>query len=756
MRIQVLGEVLKPGAHTVSPSTTLFSSLYYFNGPSKLGSLRDIRLIRGGKQITSIDFYNYLMTGKKIKDFKLQLDDVVFIPKRMKTISIKGEVNRPGIYELKEEESLSDLIEFAGGLKVSAYLDRAQIDRIVPFNQRRTLRMDRMITDVDLGQILLTEASFKLQDGDSIQVYSISDSRSNIVSIEGAVSRPGDYEIIESMSLGDLIEKADGLLGDAYLARADIVRINEDFTEKLIKLDLGKALDQNTENNVQIKPFDKVIVYGTSEMISDDFVSVSGYAKNPGLYLLQENMTLYDLIFKSGGFLDEKVKSKAYLNRAELVTTNELNNKKIIPFNLGEVINNKNIASRLLKSGDEVRIYSVDEVKGEKRFITVLGSVKKPGKYELFEENMMLRDLIFMAGGLEDKDFKSKIFLNRADLIRSDYNGLNKEIISFNLGELIESENSPENIKLQSNDVIKIYPLNFFEKIKPLYIDGDIQFPGAYELKKNMILTDLIIEAGGFSGTSYIYEIEVARIDTNKIDGSLNLIKFNINEKFITKDISNYTVKDKFILEPFDNVYVRKAENYLKQRKVTIVGEVKNPGIYSISKPNEKISDVINRAGGLNNNALLNGSVFIRQGKVINLDIEKIVKRPKNKQNITIDDGDSLFIAPKPNIISIVGEVSSPGFYAFSEGLKLESVIKRAGGFTKNADLNSVFIEYPNGSSKKYHKWFVNPKVLDSSIIHVGKLPEEEPFDRTAYLKDLTSIIVNFAQAIYIISVSSR
>ena len=117
LRIQVLGEVAQPGAYTISPSATLFSSLYYFKGPTRQGSLRDIQLIRGEKVIASIDFYDFLLTGKKPKDEKLLLDDVVFIPKRMKTIFIRGEINRPGIYEMKNGETFTDLLKICRGLK---------------------------------------------------------------------------------------------------------------------------------------------------------------------------------------------------------------------------------------------------------------------------------------------------------------------------------------------------------------------------------------------------------------------------------------------------------------------------------------------------------------------------------------------------------------------------------------------------------------------------------------------------------------
>ena len=186
-----MGEVGQPGAYTVSPSATLFSAMYYFNGPTTSGSLRDIQLIRGGDKIASIDFYDYLLTGKKPKDQKLQLDDVIFIPRRLKTVSIEGEVNRDGIYELKPEEDLLDLIAIAGDLNIAAYLDRAQIDRIVPFEDRTKLGMDRMYTDVNLDELLKSKEDFPLQDADRIQIFSVMDSRQNVVELQGAVTRPG-------------------------------------------------------------------------------------------------------------------------------------------------------------------------------------------------------------------------------------------------------------------------------------------------------------------------------------------------------------------------------------------------------------------------------------------------------------------------------------------------------------------------------------------------------------------------------------
>ena len=320
LRIQVLGEIKQPGAYTVSPSTTLFSALYYFNGPTELGSLRDIRLIRNNKKVISIDFYDYLLTGKKPKDEKLQLDDVVFIPKRGKTITINGEINRPGIYELKENETFKDLIQMAGDLKITAYLDRAQIDRVMPFNKRENEYLERFYVDVSLKDIYKSDSLFNIQDGDIIKIFSIKDMRMNYVSIKGAVARPGTYDIGSKLSLKELIEKSGGMLGDAYKERIDIIRINQDLTEELIKVDLIEPFGSDLLNDLQLQSLDKITIYSTTEMVNDKYVSIYGHVKMPGQYSLKENMTLYDLIFKSGGFIDKEFKNNTYLERAELIT----------------------------------------------------------------------------------------------------------------------------------------------------------------------------------------------------------------------------------------------------------------------------------------------------------------------------------------------------------------------------------------------------------------------------------------------------
>lgn len=762
LRIQVVGEVLQPGAYTVSPSATLFSALYYFKGPTYLGTLRDIRLIRNGEEISRIDFYDYLLTGKKVKDQKLQLDDVIFIPKRLKTVNISGEINRPGFYELKPDETLEDLISFAGELKVTAYLDRAQIDRVLPFDERERSGMDRVFVDVDLRKVIQSNEKFSLKENDKIQIFSVREVRQNVVTISGAVSRPGGYDLGDSLTLGDLIDKADGLLGSAYMDRADIIRIKSDFSEKLIKIDLKKVMNENSDYDILLYGSDKIQIYDKTEMIEKSYVSISGHVKNQGIYLLQDGMTLYDLIFKADGFLDEEFRSKAYLDRAEIVRTIvNTDKKKIIPFDLGLLLKKKGAAMMPLEVNDKVRIYSLEEIKGKARYVSIKGNVKKPGRYELYEENMTIYDLIFKAGGFEDIQHRLSTFLDRADLIRFKSDGINRLIIPFNLRDVLNKDEK-SNFKLLPGDEINIYALDVFNSIKKVTIDGVVRNPGSYELKEGMTIKDLILEAGGVVENVFKYKIDVARlvkknntrnysqnIELNMFnDYTIENLEYNLESSSGDIDILN---RNEFFLEDYDYVSVRTDPYDKIQRKVYVEGEVFYPGVYIIQNPYEKITEIIERAGGLRPTAYAFSSQFIRDENNIRIDLEKIINKPSLELNIPVRNGDRIIIAKQPEVYNIIGEISSPGFYKYSKNIRLAEAIKNAGGLTQNAEKNDIFVTYPNGISKKYYPLRGNHKVLDGSIINVGVKEKDKEFDKTEYAKELTSILANLAQAISLI-----
>ena len=321
---------------------------------------------------------------------------------------------------------------------------------------------------------------------------------------------------------------------------------------------------------------------------------------------------------------------------------------------------------------------------------------------------------------------------------------------------LLSDRNHKENIILLPGDLIRVYSENVFNTVKYVTIDGVVRNPSSYTLKTNMTIKDLILEAGGLNSNVYRYRVEVARIDplNDNLDVFSNVITFNIDEKFRISpgsfdDISKR--EDSFQLKPYDLVTIRPDPYFSTQKQVVITGEVLYPGSYTILSYDEKITDIIKRAGGLRPNAYSFGSSFSRKGKNVQLDIARIEEKPKSKLNIEIQDGDEIFIAAKPQIIEVIGEVSVPGLYKFQPGKRINDVIKMAGGYSQNAEKDDIYIRYPNGISMKYNRWLANKKIKDGSIITVGKKKEEEPFDRTEYAKELTSILANLAQAITMI-----
>ena len=529
LRIQVLGQVAQPGAYTVSPSATLFSSLYYFNGPTVSGSLRDIQLIRNGKKIGGIDFYDYLLSGKKPMDQNLQLDDVIFIPNRLKTVSILGEINHPGIYELKPDESLKDVLEMSGGLKITAYLDRVQIDRIVEFEDRIKLGMDRLTKDVDLNEFINSKKIFFLQDGDKIEVSSIIDLRENLVEILGAVNRPGTYELGDSLNVKNLIDKANGLLGVAYSNRIELVRTNKNGTKQLLKLNLQKILENDISHNIPLKSFDRLTIYDFSKLQSKNVVSIRGPIKSPGSVELLDGMRVYDLLFTGIGLIDDDQVKNIYMKRADIFRSQKDKvNKIIIPINLNDIIKNQNKDINIkLQKNDVIQIYSKSIFeKGSPVFID--GVVKNTGKY-ILKEDMSIKDLLLLAGGVNENVFKFKVTVSRIDPINTKENFFTKtfqiEANSnsglYKFSQVFNSDNGDIfQFKLEPYDHIFIRSDPNFSLQKIVQVDGEVYFPGNYAIQNSSEkLTDIITRAGGLKKDAYpIGSIFTRRGKTYQID----------------------------------------------------------------------------------------------------------------------------------------------------------------------------------------------------------------------------------------------
>lgn len=764
-RIFILGELDQPGAYAVKSSTSLFTSLYYFGGPNNKGSLREINLVRNGKKIANIDFYDFLMTGNKIDDIRLQRDDIVFIPTRKKTIFVKGEINRPAIYELKEKEGLKELLEFSGGVNATTYMKRIQIDRIIPPEDRNNLGIDRTLIDVPLNEYLNSSENFTLQDGDIIEFFTISDLRMNTITINGAVGRPGSYDLGKGLKISELIQKADGLLGDVFMERADILRTYSDGTEAQLDINLKAALNGDSKHDVSLLSNDIITIYRLSEMLYKTDVSIDGHVQTPLTMPFREGMQVIDLIFLAGGFQNDEHLKNTYFKRAELTRYNDdYLTQYVIPFKLDSVLVGESIAQMELKMGDNIRIYSTEEVIGEMRNeVTVEGFVKRPGPYTLYNE-MKLSDLLFMAGGFQDSTHLNSTFLHRADIIRLKDDLTTREIIPFILSDVLDMDKNFDPY-LEDEDIIRIYSSTMFDYVSNVTIEGVINKPGVYDLKENMTLRDLLLEAGGVETDIFRYRVDVARIDPSNIredsyakiitidlDNSQNIFKIDNQNKESIKLIQKIALP----LEPYDLITVRPDPYFKTQGKVSINGLVYYPGEYVIKNPNEKITDIIQRAGGLRPDAYPQASTLIRNGELIGISFEKIIKRPNSNLNFIVNEGDSISIGFRPSLVKIEGEVNSPGNYQYFKGKRINDYVKIAGGFTRDASRFSTFVRYPNGSTKKVGLLSFSPKVIDGSVIIVGRKEEVEAFNFTEYVTNFTTIWADITQAYLMIVIALR
>ena len=596
IKIFVMGEVSKPGGYTISSFASVFNALYSVGGPLTSGSLREIRVIRNNKVISKVDLYDYLLKGQLIGDVRLQNNDMVFIPSRGKTVSVLGEVLRPAIYELRVDENLKKLFEFSGGLKATAYTGRVQVSRIKPFEQRKKFELEKQLVDVDLTNLLQNpSADFILSDGDLVAVDTISAKLINYVTIEGAVLRPGAYDVSKVRRLSDLIYEAEGVLPEAYFSKADIIRTRPDETYQFISVDLAKALDGDPLNNIELHPRDSVKIYSIYELVEKRTVSISGYVKNPVSLPFADSLTLYDMVFRAGGLQDPVFRGKAFTLRGDIVRINPDGlTTRIIPFNLEKLLREKSVNIDL-EPGDKIYIYKGDVEKVLDKVVRIEGEVRKPGEYPL-SSNMTPTDLILQAGGFNERSLRTEVYVNR--LKPSGYEGekiSESFVIPMSLSfykstsdeiKDIDSANINSNtFILQHKDIIVVRKNPNYQDQRVVTISGEVNKPGTYVLEsKNETLFDLIIKAGGSTSEAFLFGTQFNR------EGKKLVV--DVEALFLEEDQSeNVYLHDK------DKIFIPKKPN-----TIVVDGEVNNPGLYRFIE-GLSVKDYIDNAGGITDSA---------------------------------------------------------------------------------------------------------------------------------------------------------
>lgn len=519
--VQVLGEVVTPGSYTLSALSTAFNALYAAGGISSIGTLRSINVYRKGKNIATIDVYDYILNGNTESNVYLQDDDVISVGAYESIVSINGKVKRPMGYELKENETLSSLLKYAGGFMGDAYNEKMRVVR----------KTDREYSLFTIGKKDMD--TFAMCDGDSVFVDSIIPRFSNMVEISGAVFYPGMYQFGEEINtVSKLIEAAGGLCEDAFLNRAVLIHRNPNKINESESVDLNGIVNGTTAD-VMLRNNDELIIISSSEMKGELYIRVNGEVREPGKYEFAENLTVEDMILRAGGLTHAASTARVDVSRQiydplALVDVEEKVETFSFEIKNGFIVDGEE--NFVLQPFDEINVRR-SPVYGGIANVEITGEVNFAGKYPVTSNNFKLSDLVKVAGGASNKAYLKGATLYRKatkeeieqsktlkkysnilmyeDVLQASGNvnlalldslmlmKLSEEKfykLAIDLEKAVGKPGCEHDVMLRDGDILTIPEYTSTVKIR-----GEVNYPTAVNWEKGKSLKDYLKHAGGFS-----------------------------------------------------------------------------------------------------------------------------------------------------------------------------------------------------------------------------------------------------------------
>jgi protein involved in polysaccharide export with SLBB domain len=472
IKVFVLGEVKVPGGYVFTGNTSVLSAMYFAQGPTDIGTVRNLQLTRDGKKYP-LDLYQYLIYGQTLTPDVLQDGDVLFARRADILVEIGGDVGRAATYELKKGEGVKELLEFAGRLNATAATHKMTLQRLSSGGKPNYM-------DLASPQDYLSgKAKVELQDGDRVLVEKSTELTTNFATVTGPVKYPGTYSIDGVANVGDLIAKAGGLREDAFLGRAHVVRFNVDGSSKLFASGLG----EQEIRAIALQPRDNVILYSVKDMYLPDSVEVEGAVFNPGKYEFREGMTAKDLVMQAGGFLPEHEPGKL------LVFRDEERDGKVDQMML-------NVEEGLATSGESFTLKRRDLVQVpldpkwyRKEVVSLSGLFVHPGKYALLYPGERLATVIERAGG-----FKSDAYVEGGRFFRTkDSVGR----VGVDIRKAVDRPHNKVNISMVGGDSIFIPG-----KMNTVKVIGEVGFETSVLFQEGAGVQYYIEKAGGFTRRS--------------------------------------------------------------------------------------------------------------------------------------------------------------------------------------------------------------------------------------------------------------
>lgn len=473
IQITIVGEVLTPGTFTLPATASLFNALYLSGGPNANGSFRNVRLIRDGKILRHIDIYQFLVDANPADNVPLRDQDIVFIPTYEKRVIVGGEFLRTGLFELKAEETLADLIRFSGGFTDKAFKSRVFVYRMSPTEME--------VKDVEASLF----DQYLLQGGDSVTAGPILERYSNRVKIGGAVFRPGNYELTSGMTLKDLIVKAEGVTEEAYLHRGQIFRLSPSNDTLALAFDPEKTL--SGKEIIELQREDSVSIKSTRELREEYYVEIQGEINNPGKKSYYKNMTVQDLIYLSGGF-----KENADVSVIEIARRLKLDEAAILTDSISHVFTvsirrdlkpDPADSALILQPFDRVSVRKAQGFR-DQGSVAITGEVLYDGYFSIKNRKNRISDLITWSGG-----FTPDAYLDAAHLFKADSSQVN-----INLQKIMDNPGSRFDMVLEPGDSLDIP-----KEPQTVDIIGQVQKPFATTFIPNKTVIYYVKSAGGWS-----------------------------------------------------------------------------------------------------------------------------------------------------------------------------------------------------------------------------------------------------------------
>ncbi|MCL5104612.1 MAG: SLBB domain-containing protein [Armatimonadetes bacterium] len=755
IQVQVSGDVARPGTYILRGTATVLDALVQAGGPTKSGTFRHIELARDAEPKRTIDLYDFLLRGNKKQDLPLQDGDLIFVPSVGPTVTVGGEVVRPGRYEPTFPTNLGAILNVAGQSKPSGYLQAVQVERIED-NQYKVL-LSEPINGGD------GKSGFPLKPGDQITVISVRPDRTNQVSIEGPVKAPGLYGFQDGLKVTDLVKMAQGFAvgKEIYGGRADILRLDPMKGTEIISINLDKALQGDTTSNIKLTKLDRVFVYEPEQVVfRPKLVTVSGALVRPGVYKRAGHMRVSDAVAAAGGVLPQ-----AYLERADLLRLGDNEKTTLVRVDLQSALNGDPSANVELHDRDQITVYTCDEVNWRDRNVRIEGAVQRPGTF-VRSEGMRISDLLFAAGGLLPEAS------GNAEVAHCVGSGCSA-ISHINLAEL---DKSPENDPvLQDSDVVTVTAINpRLRAPEVVYLTGEVEHPGPYVLtNQDEKLSDVIARAGGLTGVAdtngliFLRRRSSVEKPQQELDSDAILAKSRIfaDKQFLTQLAkSGVTLPSIFmqsgsksaaeLSKPTQVVEVTESDATNGTKSVTTsagttsnnakegetqgteetAGTMKTSGAtedggnaqFADQKSAQTAEEILRRIerekqreqqisamgaplpddeiqdspySKLNLKIERGVEQLAKDSSRISVNLGNALKDPDAPDNLALRDGDRILVPKLVNVVTVIGAVLHPHSFAAGPGKSAQYYIERSGGYSQEASRGDVVVVRTNGDA---------------------------------------------------------